>query len=479
MARAAAERGVNLTFVLDTPLGGSASPSRRRMGSGTTSFEPSATSSNDPQSGVRLVKALVEKNMLAPEGCVVALEVGNEPDSYWDTHPATHITTVQQYEVGGRMCSLLSEATELQRSCFGRDPVYSKPLLLVYACQRLLSSTTAPMPFPNLGQDAFSNFTAAYMAAGLPAHRIQGATFATLMRAGFDASVPRLMEAFHPVLHSLSLHDYPTTTCLGLTVRIAELASRASSHGAAELYRPFVQAGEKHGVPLVIGEANSASCGGQANVSNAMIAALWAVDYLASMSQVGAAGVNFHGTGFNGDARPYYAPYVFASNGTPLARPLYYGLLAYAELVAGVNTTWLSISVRHVSGYPTFPNTAAHATVADAGKVIRLTIVSKETHGTAAHVTANVTVVLGLDLPPACPGKPATTASLVRLQNRNGSLGATSNLTYAGQTFDGSDNGLPIGQKVTEHVPVRLTASGAEAVLRVSPAEAVTLTVVC
>lgn len=322
------------------------------------------------------------------------------------------------------------------------------------------------MPFPNLWQDAFTNFTAAYTAAGLPAHRIQGATFATLMRAGFDASVPRLMEAFQPALHSLSLHDYPTTTCLGLTVGITELASRASSHGAAELYRPFVQAGEKHGVPLIIGEANSASCGGQANVSNAMVAALWVVDYLASMSQVGAAGVNFHGTGFNGDARPYYAPYIFASNGTPLVRPLYYGLLTYAELVAGVGTTWLSTSVRHVSGYPAFPSTAAHATVAANGKVVRLTIASKETHGAAAYLPANVTVVLGSDLPPACPGKPSLIASLVRLQNGNGSLGATANLTYAGQTFDGSRNGLPIGQRVTERVPVILTADGAEAVLR-------------
>ena len=76
---------LNVTFVLDTPLGGSTNPQ------GLPGIRP--------DSGVRLVKALLREDMFTPRGCVAALEIGNEPDSYWTTHPASHIDDIQRYAV--------------------------------------------------------------------------------------------------------------------------------------------------------------------------------------------------------------------------------------------------------------------------------------------------------------------------------------------------------------------------------------------
>ena len=287
------------------------------------------------------------------------------------------------------------------------------------------------------------------------------------------------MANFSPALHSLSLHDYPTTTCLGLSVGVAEVASRASSHGAAETYRPFIAAGEQHGVPLVIGEANSASCGGQANVSNAMVGALWAIDYLSSMSQAGAAGVNFHGTGFDSDPEPYYAPYAFASDGTPLVRALYYGLWAFATLVAGDDSRWLTVDADYTAGYPAFANTAVHAVSSGNGSVVRVAVVGKETHGDAAAQAANVTLALDRALSFACAGQPATTASLVRLQAAGGRLDATGPFTFGGQTFDGSTDGRPVGEKRVEHVAVRLVAGQPTVTFTLGVAEAAVVSVTC
>ena len=50
-------------------------------------------------------------------------------------------------------------------------------------------------------------------------------------------------------------------------------------------------------VPFLLGEANSASCGGQEGVSNAMASALWAVDFMMAMAQINVSRINFHGGG--------------------------------------------------------------------------------------------------------------------------------------------------------------------------------------
>jgi len=46
------------------------------------------------------------------------------------------------------------------------------------------------------------------------------------------------------------------------------------------MYRAHINASLATGVPFVIGEGNTASCGGQKGVSDTLASAIWALDFL-------------------------------------------------------------------------------------------------------------------------------------------------------------------------------------------------------
>lgn len=76
-------------------------------------------------------------------------------------------------------------------------------------------------------------------------------------------------------------------------------------------------------IPYRISECNSVSRGGKADVSNVFAAALWGLDFMWTVAQHGGQGVNFHG-----GAQGHYSPVVL-KDGKPVARPLYYAMLAF------------------------------------------------------------------------------------------------------------------------------------------------------
>ena len=132
------------------------------------------------------------------------------------------------------------------------------------------------------------------------------------MRPGWDAYLPTYIRRFRGALGTLSVHNYPTTHCkLGRkkapNVSTKQLVSRRSSAGQALLYESVINDVAHASLPMVIGEANSVSCGGQSNVSDTFAAAAWCVDYLAEFSRRGVTRVNMHGNGSP------YAPYSFRS----------------------------------------------------------------------------------------------------------------------------------------------------------------------
>lgn len=120
------------------------------------------------------------------------------------------------------------------------------------------------------------------------------------------------------------------------------LAYRATEGGS----RDFAAAVRENSVgnapiPFVVGEGNSASCGGMPGVSDTMTSALWALDFLPGVSKAGGQAMNFHG----GPEGPYAAiAFNSSAPGVPTVRPLFYGLLAFSELV-GNHSRWIAASI--------------------------------------------------------------------------------------------------------------------------------------
>ena len=123
----------------------------------------------------------------------------------------------------------------------------------------------------------------------------------------------------------------PTSTCNGKSVSLADLLAETSSSGQAALVRAYAAHAVSEGVPFVLGESNSASCGGQENVSDTLSAALWSVDYLLSVAEANVSRVNFHG----GGSSSYSWVGAFHDTGVPDVRPLFYGMWVASEALKG------------------------------------------------------------------------------------------------------------------------------------------------
>lgn len=131
---------------------------------------------------------------------------------------------------------------------------------------------------------------------------------------------------------------------------IKQLLSKRASDKPLR-FAPISATCEKYDIDFVLGETNSASCGGQSGVSDVFAAALWVMAYLSRASQAGAQGVNFHG----GPHGPY-APIQFGNKSKPeqfKAMPLYYGMFAFAKFIEDGGQWINDTTVTLVSGLST------------------------------------------------------------------------------------------------------------------------------
>jgi len=84
------------------------------------------------------------------------------------------------------------------------------------------------------------------------------------------------------------------------------------------------------GLPFRMAETNSCYQGGKQGVSDTFASALWGGDLMYQLATAGGAGINFHGGGYG-----WYTPIA----GTPekgfTARPIYSGMLLFADSVGG------------------------------------------------------------------------------------------------------------------------------------------------
>lgn len=143
--------------------------------------------------------------------------------------------------------------------------------------------------------------------------------------------------------------------------------------------------------PYRICEANSCFGGGKPGVSNTMAASLWGLDFLFTLAQFDAAGVNIE-TGVNQlGFLSWYSPIGVASTSAYRAMPMFYGMLAFSLAGRG-SRVQLTLNNAGL-------NVTAYA-VRSARSEISLTLVNKEP-ARHAQVRAN------------CPG--FGTASVLRL----------------------------------------------------------------
>lgn len=214
----------------------------------------------------------------------------------------------------------------------------------------------------------------------------------------------------------------------------------------AERVRPGVEAAHGAGLKLRLSECGSAWSGGIPGSSDSFAAALFTLDLMFEFTRVGLDGVNFHHVGMN--------PYSPIKEDTDkagkthaiIAGAPYYGMLVFAEAVA---------------------NEARFVPVEGGGKTVKLwalldkagtlRVVAINKHLTESaevnlHTSAQRGVVKRLEAP---------------------APGATSGITWAGRTFDGSRDGNPIGTRNEEAVAIR------DGALRFSvrPASAVLVTI--
>ena len=134
-------------------------------------------------------------------------------------------------------------------------------------------------------------------------------------------------------------------------------------------------AASAHNLPYRIAECNSVYDGGKTGVSNTLASALWGLDYVFALAEQGDAGVNFHGGGAGA-----YTPIAF-SNGQFSARPLYYGMLLYAQAASG---SLLTVTPAIADSL----NCTAHAVLRSDGAIQVILINKDETKNAFVTVSA-------------------------------------------------------------------------------------------
>ena len=84
------------------------------------------------------------------------------------------------------------------------------------------------------------------------------------------------------------------------------------------------------GLPFRLAETNSCYQGGKPGVSDTFASALWSADLMYQLAAQGGTGINFHGGGYG-----WYTPIAGTQENGFLARPIYYGMLLFAQAGAG------------------------------------------------------------------------------------------------------------------------------------------------
>src|SRR6266852_3449146 len=210
-------------------------------------------------------------------------------------------------------------------------------------------------------------------------------------------------DAAAPGLVMLTRHYYADGPASNPAVTLGKLVRSAGQ--IAPVLAEMAAIGTAHRLPWRIAETNSGYAGGRPRVSDTLGAALWGAELMFQIAAAGGAGVNFHGgpdkvyTPIAGSAAPHHA------------RPLYYGMLLFAQAARGA-----LVPARLKADL----NLASFAARADDGS-LRVCVINKDARGARVRID---------------PGRRFAAASAMRLAAP--SLEAATGLTLGGASIDAS-----------------------------------------
>lgn len=227
----------------------------------------------------------------------------------------------------------------------------------------------------------------------------------------------------------VDMHQYYGSNCHGATLAPGDLLKPAATTKAQAAFAPHIAAAHAHNLPFVLSEWNSASCGGIAGVSDTFESALWTLDGLFEWLKVGLDGVTLT----TGNNMPY-SPWQVRDAGLTVA-PNYYGMRMFMQATQDsarlVNLTLTNRNGRNVKAWATI----------DAQHIVRVVLINKDRSFTGP-----------IELALKDYAAPASYALMAPEFN------AASGISYAGQSFDNTPDGNPVGKLSTPPLPA--TAPG-------------------
>ena len=102
------------------------------------------------------------------------------------------------------------------------------------------------------------------------------------------------------------------------------------NHNLETEFEGMQQVRKEFGLPFRLAETNSCYQGGKPGVSDTFASALWGADLMYQLASAGGMGINFHGGGYG-----WYTPIAGTRENGFLARPIYYGMLLFAQAGPG------------------------------------------------------------------------------------------------------------------------------------------------
>jgi hypothetical protein len=204
--------------------------------------------------------------------------------------------------------------------------------------------------------------------------RLPDAPFAGPAIAVENAWIRPFIEAAGDSLVLVTRHHYADGPAGAPHVSIENLLSAAPRVDA--MLAEVLALKKETGLPFRIGETNSIFNEGQPGVSDSFASALWGVEYMFQLAEAGAEGLNFHTGNFKA-----YTPVGPSRAGRYAARPLYYGIMLFKEMVRNAVLVPTQVIAPGI-------NLAVFATRASSGTV-RVCVINKDL-ANAARVKIDV-----------------------------------------------------------------------------------------
>lgn len=243
-------------------------------------------------------------------------------------------------------------------------------------------------------------------------------------------NLPRFLTAESENLAVVSQHWYAGVACGDNPIASDYLLAPSASTSGAKMVASSVGLAHSEGLPFRVGEMNSIACNGKVGVTDTFASALWMVDSLFELANVGVDGVQIHM-----DTDDNYGPFLFNVDTTQtpyrysikIIRPEYYGMLLFQQAAPA------GAKLIHVNWHE--PRSVKSWATIDSQNILRITLINKDKKS-GQHITLQVS------------GYGAGTLTRLLAPSFESKTG----ISLAGLTFDGSQDGKLLGTFQAESV---------------------------